>query len=180
MRPEYQIANKKIEMAEYQTKLVKGRYLPSVNVGLQETWGTSFINTDNSARFNTIAFANLNVPIFHWNSRKHDLAQSRVAEQVYAYEKTIVSDRVNLELNIARTNFEKSSKQLEVIRRSLAIASENLELSTLSYNEGRLPILDVLSSQLSWLQAYTSLVTSNLNNKIAMADYLKAAGLLNN
>jgi outer membrane protein TolC len=180
MRPEYQIAGKKIEIAEYQTKLVKARYLPSVNVGLQETWGTSFINTDNSTRFNTIAFANLNVPIFHWNSRKYDLTQSQVAEQVYAYEKSKVIDQVNLELNNARTNFEVTSNQLEIIRRSLKIATENLELNTLSYNEGRLPILDVLSSQLSWLQAYTSLVTSNLSNKIAMADYLKAAGMLSN
>lgn len=180
MRPDYQIASKKIEIAGYQTKLVKGRYLPSLNVGLQETWGTSFINTDNSARLNTIAFANLNVPIFHWNSRKHDLTQSQVTEQVYEYEKSKVIDQVNLELNNARINFQESAKQLEIIRRSLKIAAENLELSTLSYTEGRLPILDVLSSQLSWLQAYTSLVTSNLSNKIAMADYLKAAGLLNN
>ncbi|MHC1775600.1 MAG: TolC family protein [Lentimicrobium sp.] len=179
-RPEYQIAGKNIEIAEYQTKLVKARYLPSVNVGLQESWGTSFINTDNSASFNTIAFANLNVPIFHWNSRKYDLAQSQVTEQVYTYEKSKVIDQVNLELNNALTNFEVTSDQLEIIRRSLKIATENLELNTLSYTEGRLPILDVLSSQLSWLQAYTSLVTSNLSNKIAMADYLKAAGMLNN
>ncbi len=180
MRPEYQIAGKNIEIAEYQTKLVKARYLPSINVGLQEEWGTSFINTDNSTRFNTIAFANVNVPIFHWNSRKYDLTQSQVAEQVYTYEKSKVIDQVNLELNNALTNFEVTSQQLEIVRRSLIIATENLELNTLSYNEGRLPILDVLSSQLSWLQAYTSLVTCNLSNKIAMADYLKAAGMLNN
>lgn len=178
MRPEYQIAEKKIEIANYQTKLVKAQYRPSLNVGVQETWGTSFLNVNNATRFNTIAFANLNVPIFHWNSRRHDLAQSEVTEQVYALEKSQITDQVNLELNNAYTKLQETMKQLEIIQRSLNIASENLELNTLSYAEGRLPILDVLSSQLSWLQSRTNLVGSTLNNKVALADYLKATGLL--
>lgn len=178
MRPEYLIAEKRIEVAAYQTKLVKAQYRPSLQLGLQETWGTSFLNVDNSTSFNTIAFANLNVPIFHWNSRKHELTQSKVAEQVYEFEKSKVTDQVNLELNNALTNLQETMRQLRILEKSLMIATENLELNTLSYAEGRLTILDVLSSQLSWLQARTNLVVSRLNNKIAMADYLKAAGQL--
>lgn len=178
MRPEYRIAQKQTEIAALQTSLVKAQYRPSLNVGLQETWGTSFLNVDNSTRFNTIAFANLNVPIFHWNSRKHDLAQSKVTEEVLQLEKSKISDQVKLELNNALANLQETNKQLQILEKSLAIATENLELNTLSYSEGRLPILDVLSSQLSWLQSRTSLVGSRLNNKIALADYLKAAGLL--
>lgn len=177
-RPEYLIATQQIEIAAFQTKLVKSQYLPSISVGLQENWGTSFLNIDNSTKFNTIAFANLNVPIFHWNRRKHDLAQTKVAEQVYALEKSKVVDQVSLELNNALTNLQETTKQLQILEKSLRIATQNLELNTLSYSEGRLPILDVLSSQLSWLQSRTNLVTSKLNNKIAFADYLKASGML--
>jgi outer membrane protein len=177
-RPEYLIAEQQIEMAAYQTKLVKSQYRPSMNVGLQESWGTSFLNIDNSTKFNTIAFANLNVPVFHWNSRKHDLAQTKVAEQVYALEKSKVIDQVSLELNNALTNLQETSKQLQILEKSLTIATENLILNTMSYSEGRLTILDVLSSQLSWLQSRTNLVTSRLNNKIAFADYLKASGMI--
>lgn len=177
-RPEYLIATQQIEIAAFQTKLVKSQYLPSLNVGLQETWGTSFLNVDNSTRFNTIAFANLNVPIFHWNSRKHDLAQTKVVEQVYSLEKSKVVDQVSLELNNALTNLQETTKQLQILEKNLRIATQNLELNTLSYSEGRLPILDVLSSQLSWLQSRTNLVSSKLNNKIAIADYLKASGML--
>ncbi|MBS4058991.1 MAG: TolC family protein [Bacteroidetes bacterium] len=177
-RPEYLIAEQQIEMAAYQTKLVKSRYRPSMNVGLQESWGTSFLNIDNSTKFNTIAFANLNVPVFHWNSRKHDLAQTKVVEQVYALEKSKVIDQVSLELNNALTNLQETTKQLQILEKSLSIATENLILNTMSYSEGRLPILDVLSSQLSWLQSRTNLVSSKLNNKIAFADYLKATGMI--
>ena len=43
--------------------------------------------------------------------------------------------------------------------------------------EGRLTILDVLSAQLTWVQAYTNLIQSYYEQKIALADYRKATGI---
>lgn len=176
-RPGYKIAMKNIEIADYQTGLAKSRFLPALAVGLQESWGTGFLNFDNSTSFNTVAFAQLNVPIFAWNNRKHTLSQTRVAEKISTLELQKLQDQLNLELTTATTSLSQSAAQLEISLRNLETASENLELSELSYNEGRLPILDVLSSQLSWLQAYTNLVSSHLSNKVALADYLKATGV---
>lgn len=176
-RPAYRIAMGNTEVAGYQTRLAKSQFLPSLAVGLQETWGTGFLNFDNSTSFNTVAFAQLNIPVFAWNNRKHTLAQSRVAENISELEVQKLRDQLNLELTNATTSLSQSAAQLEISLRNLETASENLELIVLSYNEGRLPILDVLSSQLSWLQAYTNLVSSHLSNKVAMADYLKASGV---
>lgn len=177
IRPSYKIAMKNIEVAGYQTKLAKSRFLPSLAIGLQESWGTGFVNLDNSTSFSTVAFAQLNVPVFAWNNRKHTLAQTRVAERNSEFELQKLKDQFNLELSNANISLSQSAAQLEISLRNLETASENLELSVLSYNEGRLPILDVLSSQLSWLQAYTNLVSSHLSNKVALADYLKATGI---
>lgn len=177
VRPGYKIAMKNVEVAGFQTKLAKSRFLPSLNIGLQESWGTGFLNLDNSTSFSTVAFAQLNVPVFAWNNRKHTLAQTRVAEKNTEFELQKLKDKFNLELSNANISLSQSASQLEIALRNLETASENLELSVLSYNEGRLPILDVLSSQLSWLQAYTNLVSSHLSNKVALADYLKATGV---
>lgn len=49
-------------------------------------------------------------------------------------------------------------------------------MNTFSYNEGRYPILDVLSAQVSWLQAYTNVVSVNYQYKIALAEYAKVLG----
>ncbi len=177
-RPVYRLADIQTQIAAYQTKLVKSEYLPQINVGVQESWGTSFLNVDNSTSFNTIAFANLYVPVFNWNNRKYEIEQARVNELISSYEKSKIKDQVNLEYNHAVTNLNETAKQLLIVKNSLGIAHENLELNTLSYNEGRLPIIDVLSSQLTWLQAYTNLINSNLMNKIAMVDFMKATGML--
>ena len=42
--------------------------------------------------------------------------------------------------------------------------------------EGKLPIIDVLSAQVSWLQAYTNVVSVNYQYKVALAEYAKALG----
>ena len=57
------------------------------------------------------------------------------------------------------------------------IAEENLDLNTFSYKEGKLPILDVLSAQLSWIQSYSSLIQTWYQQKASLAQYNKAVGI---
>ena len=57
------------------------------------------------------------------------------------------------------------------------LAEVNLDLNTYSYNQGSLTILDVLSAQLTWIQAYTNLIQKHYEQKVFMADYRKVAGL---
>ena len=80
------------------------------------------------------------------------------------------------EVRDAWTGIEESTVQVSASLRSLDIARQNLDLSTFSYNEGQLTILDVLSAQLSWIQLYTNAVTANFNQKVSIAQYRRAAG----
>lgn len=80
------------------------------------------------------------------------------------------------ELNNGWVNVTETAKKLEIVYSSLDIAKETLILNTFSYNEGKLPILDVLSAQVSWLQAYTNVVSVNYQYKVALAAYAKALG----
>ena len=65
----------------------------------------------------------------------------------------------------------------DISEAALRIAEENLDLNTFSYNEGKLPILDVLSAQLSWIQSYSSLIQTWYQQKASLAQYNKAVGL---
>lgn len=59
---------------------------------------------------------------------------------------------------------------------NVRVASANLELNTFSYAEGKLPILDVLQSQLSWIQSCTNMVLSTHNYMVSVIDYRRAIG----
>ena len=90
------------------------------------------------------------------------------------YEKLQLIDNITQEIMTAWTNIVESASQIDIARANLEVARENLSLNTFSYNEGLLTILDVISAQLSWLQAYTNTITANFNQKVAIAAYHKA------
>ncbi len=60
--------------------------------------------------------------------------------------------------------------------RSLNIASENLEISTYSYNEGLVSIVDLMTAQISWMQLYTNAINSEYSYQLALASYQKVVG----
>ncbi|NCE73167.1 TolC family protein [Odoribacter sp. Z80] len=175
-RADYQTAIMNIEMAKLQTDLARSQFLPQLVVGVKEKYGTTLINVDGKAKWATTAFAQINIPVFHWGKMRQEVRLGRSQEEMRELERSQLKDRVSEELSHAWVNVTETAKKLEIVYSSLDIAKETLILNTFSYNEGKLPILDVLSAQVSWLQAYTNVVSVNYQYKVALAAYAKALG----
>ena len=175
-RSDYQATIKSLEVAQTQTSLVRSQFMPQLAVGLKEKYGTTMINIDGKERWTTTAYAQLSIPVFHWGKKRKDVGISRTQEETRELERSQMQDQVSKELSGAWVNVTETSKKLNIIYSTLDIVQENLELNTFSYNEGRLPILDVLSAQVSWLQAYTNVVAVNYQYKVALAEYVKVLG----
>ena len=175
-RADYQSAIMGIEMAKLQTDMARSKYLPQLAVGIKEKYGTTLLNVDGKAQGATTAYAQINIPVFHWGEMRQNVRLSRTQEWTKELERSQLKDQVSKELNNAWVNVIEISKKLEIVYSSLDIAKDNLTLNTFSYNEGKLPIIDVLSAQVSWLQAYTNVVSVNYQYKVALAEYAKALG----
>ena len=175
-RADYQSAIMGIEMAKLQTDMARSKYLPQLAVGIKEKYGTTLLNVDGKAQWATTAYAQINIPVFHWGEMRQNVRLSRTQEWTKELERSQLKDQVSKELNNAWVNVIEISKKLEIVYSSLDIAKDNLTLNTFSYNEGKLPIIDVLSAQVSWLQAYTNVVSVNYQYKVALAGYAKALG----
>ena len=175
-RADYQSAIMGIEMAKVQTDMARSKYLPQLAVGIKEKYGTTLLNVDGKAQWATTAYAQINIPVFHWGEMRQNVRLSRTQEWTKELERSQLKDQVSKELNNAWVNVIEISKKLEIVYSSLDIAKDNLTLNTFSYNEGKLPIIDVLSAQVSWLQAYTNVVSVNYQYKVALAEYAKALG----
>ena len=171
-RADYQIAVKDFNL----TKIIRSKYLPQFAVGVKETWGTPLINVSGDEKFATVAFAKLSMPIFNWGEKRQYVKQNRAMETSKELAMSKVEDQVKEELANAWVKLNENWKQVEIANSTLEIARENLKLNTFSYNEGKLPILDVLSSQATWLQAYTNVVSANYQYKVAYAEYVRILG----
>ena len=175
-RADYQIAVQDFNLTKQQTKIIRSKYLPQLAVGVKETWGTPLINVSGDEKFATVAFAKLSMPIFNWGEKRQYVKQNRAMETSKELAMSKVEDQVKEELANAWVKLNENWKQVEIANSTLEIARENLKLNTFSYNEGKLPILDVLSSQSTWLQAYTNVVSANYQYKVAYAEYVRILG----
>ena len=175
-RPEFKIADLNIQYQERQVKLAKGKYNPSVSIGFKETWGTQMLNIDGSTRFNSVAFASVSIPLLRWGARFKESNAQKAVLLSQKYERQITEDAISKELANAWTNLTENTKLIEMANASVSISEDNLDINTFSYNEGKLPILDVLTAQITWVQSYSNLVQTWLQQKLSLADYKKAMG----
>jgi outer membrane protein TolC len=79
-----------------------------------------------------------------------------------------------VEFQSALLKFKESERQVGAAQKNMEFANENLDIVTFTYNEGKGSMVDVLTSQLSWIQARNNLIQANTANKVAIAAYRKA------
>ncbi len=180
---EYQIALQNLNSLmgvsqKRQINLSKAKYNPSLAIGFQGTWGTPMLNVKGSDQLWTPAvFASLKIPLFRWGARFKEVNSQKAILRSKEYALDNTRDKIAQEVANAWTSLTEYTKQITVAEEACKIAEENLDLNTFSYNEGKLPILDVLSAQLSWIQSYSSLIQTWYQQKASLAQYNKAIGI---
>lgn len=176
-RPEYAISELNIEYQQRQINLSKAKYNPTLAIGFQGSWGTPMLNVKGSDRLWTPnLYASLKIPLFHWGARFKEVNAQKAILRSREYALDQTRDEIEQEVANAWTSLTENTKQIAVAEEGCRIAEENLDLNTFSYNEGKLPILDVLSAQLSWIQSYSSLIQTWYQQKASLAQYNKAIG----
>ena len=176
VRPDLAISKLNVDYQKNLIRLTTAKYNPTLAVGYQGAWGTQMINVNGDTQFNHSLVVSLKIPLLHWGARFKQTASQKALynQSIFAFQDK--RDQISKELAAAWTKVTDSDRRVTLAETNCKLADENLELNTFSYSEGRLSILDVLSAQLTWIQAYTNLVQSHYQAKIALATYKKAAG----
>ena len=177
VRPDYAISQLDVDYQKRQVKLAAAKYNPSLSIGFKETWGTQMLNISGETMFNSNVYASVKLPLFHWGARFKSTAAQKAILLGKQYALQDKQDQITKEVAKAWTSLTENTRQIDIAKENCKLAEENLDLNTFSYTEGRLTILDVLSAQLTWVQAYTNLIQSYYEQKIALADYRKATGI---
>ena len=177
VRPDYAISQLDVDYQKRQVKLAAAKYNPSLSIGFKETWGTQMLNISGETMFNSNVYASVKLPLFHWGARFKSTAAQKAILLCKQYAFQDKQDQITKEVAKAWTSLTENTRQIDIAKENCKLAEENLDLNTFSYTEGRLTILDVLSAQLTWVQAYTNLIQSYYEQKIALADYRKATGI---
>ena len=173
-RADYESTEVNIMKSQAQRKAALSQFNPQLNMYFSGGWATATPNLGYDVSFNPIVGINLNIPIFRWGARFKTNRQQKAYIGIQKLQQSYVTDNINEELSAALTKLTETEQQVKTARENMALAEENLDLVTFSYNEGKASMVDVLSAQLSWTQAQTNLINAHLAAKMALAEYRKA------
>lgn len=171
LRPDYAAAAFRAVQAEAGVRVARAPFNPQVSVGLGGSWKPYTPNRTGAIVVDGSVFVNLSVPIFHGGERRRAMGAARARQLESEWNAAQIRDDIEREEMNGWTAIVQSRAQVDASERSLRIAAENLEISTYSYREGLVTILDVLQAQLSWIQLYTNDLTARYNYALAISDY---------
>lgn len=170
-RPDMRVAALTTLAAEYGVKVTRSQYNPRLTAGVSGSWQTYSPNASAKTYVDGALVVGLSVPLFHWGERRSAVAVARsdVRRAENGMEQ-LRRDAAEQEAD-GWSAMTSSYSQIQSSLHNLAIAAENLSISTYSYQEGQATVLDVLQAQISWLQLYTNAITARFNYAVAVSDY---------
>ncbi len=176
-RPDMRMAEMTILAAEQGVNVARAQYNPRLTAGIRGSWQTYSPNIGSKTYLDGAFVVGLNLPIFHWGERRQAVNIARTAVR------TAENDMVQLRRDAAHEEADgwsamtSSYSQMQSSLKNVEIASENLSISTYSYNEGQATVLDVLQAQISWIQIYSNAITARFNYAVAVSEYMRLAAL---
>ena len=172
-RADYASTQVNISKSEAQRRAALSKYNPQLNMFLATGWDTGVAYMGQTVVHTPIAGLNLNIPIFRWGARFKTNRQQKAYIGIQQLQQSYISDGILEEFSAANTKLTETEQQVKTAKENMALADENLDLATFSYNEGKASMVDVLSAQLSWTQAHNNLINAYLAAKMAAAEYRK-------
>ncbi|MFV0553184.1 MAG: TolC family protein [Mangrovibacterium sp.] len=180
-RPEYQILEKQIQLADTKIKHTRADHLPQLAVTANYgTWGGVEMNNMDLSNTGFSALAMLKVPLFNWGRGQKEIQMAELDKEMRTAELNKNSQLMLLEISKARFALEEAALTISICTDNLAQAEENQRVSADSYELGKETISDLLVAQTQRQEAENELLEAKVNFKLAETEYLRTMGRVEN
>ena len=179
-RPEYNLLELKSQLSAEQVKLTRSDFLPQLGVMAHYGYTNGFEILDQKLFKSPSAavLVNLTVPIYHANEGYHKVKAAKLEHERTVLEQEDLIEKMNLELQQAANALDESILELELTRRNMESAQENLRASKKSFDVGLESLSDLLEAQTLWQQACAKNSVAQAQVIVNTVKYRKASGTL--
>jgi multidrug efflux pump subunit AcrB/outer membrane protein TolC len=171
-RPEYQMLNKATEAEELQLKMTRGELMPQLALGAM----AAYVDIANSGVTQKFAFASLSIPITDWWGGSHKIKQQQVKIEKARNKLSETFELLALQIEQANNELKENLDQIQLAKKSLEQARENMKVTDDNYRSGNIGISDLLEAQALFQSSNDNLTNTRCNYQIARARYLQAIG----
>lgn len=174
-RTEYQLLEKSIEAAQLQTKMKTGDYLPTVAVGLAG-YHLNMLEKEKNNYTNGMAYATISIPISDWWGGSHAIKEQKIKQQIAENNFEETKGLLILQMEKVWTDLNESWKQISILQETTLQAEENLKVNQTGYDQGIVPLSDVLEAQAILQEITDKLIEAQTQYRIAITNYLQVTG----
>ena len=171
-RAEYQLAEKNVEAQKYQKRIERGKHLPTVGVGA----GYLYYNMTDKDVDDGLVFAQVSVPISDWWGGSHALKEARIREQQAENDRLQAREMLSVEIEKTWSEVQEAYAQIQLARRSVDSATENLRENRSFYEAGTAPLTDLLDAETLYTQSRDNFTSACAAYRTSLARYLRVTG----
>lgn len=179
-RPELRALSAGVDVAEEKVKMARASFMPSL--ALAGGWAMSYPSVFNSFEKKMKGTWNigvtLNVPLLTWGDRRYKVRAAQAEAEAARFELDETREKIELQVNQARHKLSEAYERLRTAISGREAAEENMRYATYGLQEGTIPLSNVLEAQTNWLAATTSVISSEIDIKLARVALSRALGIL--
>jgi outer membrane protein TolC len=118
----------------------------------------------------------VNVPIFHWGDKQHQLRAAQAETRIKRLEIDEAKEKIELQVNQAKFKLKEAQKKQIAASKNKESADENLRYANLGFKEGVIPSLNVMEAQTAWYKATSELIDAEIAVRLGATELEKAMG----
>lgn len=179
-RPELRIFQNAVSLSEATTKLTRAAYLPQVALtgGYLMTNPSLYNGFERKFKGVWNVGVMVRVPVWNWFEGTYKVRASKAATAIAQLDLEELNDKIDLQVSQSRHRLGEACRRLELSRRNVASADENLRCANLGFAEGVMQSTEVTEAQTAWLAAHTQQIDAEIDVHLASVNLNKALGQL--
>lgn len=181
-REELELAGKNVEAKALDIKMERGKNLPSVAIGAAALYqgidmGTMSVRNGGSMCDmnigNLVGLATVSIPVTDWWGGRHAIRKARIAKEQAENDRLDAFEKLQIDIMSSWNNLTEAYAQIEIARKSVTQADENLRLNREQYSAGTLPMSDLLDAVTLFTRANNDLNSALATYQSRVSEYLR-------
>lgn len=179
-RPEVNSLTLATDIYKKKERIARSAYLPTVAFMANYFAMTPSFFDGISNKFDGMWSVGVGVkaPIFHWGASRKSVQSARAETSMMNFKLEEAKEKIELQVNQARFKIKEAIRKLKVAEANQSKADENLKYAKLGFQEGTIPVSNVLEAQTAWLSAHSDVIDTQIEMKLCEVYLQKAYGVL--
>lgn len=179
-RPEISSLTLALDIYKKKEKIARSEYLPTVAFMANYFAMTPSFFDGISTKLDGMWSVGIGVkaPIFHWGASRKTVRSARAETSLMGLKLQEAKEKIELQVNQAQFKIKEVAKKMAMAEQNREKADENLKYADLGFQEGTIPVSNVLEAQVAWLSAHSELIDTRIEMKLCEVYLKKAYGIL--